>query len=94
MRDYLLNSSEIYSLEDAQNECRKLKERALMLDTLVQCEQIKKAVNNDNYEEYSNKFTKLFQSHGSIEGLEVCTSADSVIRITRRLKELSELIMQ
>lgn len=91
LRDYLLNSSEIYSLEDAQNECRKLKERALMLDTLVQCEQIKKAVNNDNYEEYSNKFTKLFQSHGSIEGLEVCTSADSVIRITRRLKELSDI---
>lgn len=90
LRDYLLNSSEIYSLEDAQDECRKLKERALMLDTLVQCEQIKKAVNNDNYEEYSNKFTKLFQSHGSIEGLEVCTSADSVIRITRRLKELSD----
>ena len=53
--------------------------------------QIKKAVNNDNYEEYSNKFTKLFQSHGSIEGLEVCTSADSVIRITRRLKELSDV---
>ena len=91
LRDYLLNSSEIYSLEDAQNECRKLKERALMLDTLVQCEQIKKAVNNDNYDEYSNKFTKLFQSHGSIEGLEVCTSADSVIRITRRLKELSDI---
>ena len=91
LRDYLLNSSEIYSLEDAQNECRKLKERALMLDTLVQCEQIKKAVNNDNYEEYSSRFTKLFQSHGSIEGLEVCTSADSVIRITRRLKELSDV---
>lgn len=91
LRDYLLNSAEIYSLEDAQNECRKLKERALMLDTLVQCEQIKKAVNNDNYEEYSSKFTKLFQSHGSIEGLEVCTSADSVIRITRRLKELSDI---
>lgn len=91
LRDYLLNSSEIYSIEDAQNECRKLKERALMLDTLVQCEQIKKAVNNDNYDEYSKKFTKLFQSHGSIEGLEVCTSADSVIRITRRLKELSDV---
>ena len=91
LRDYLLNSSEIYSIEDAQNVCQKLKERALMLDTIVQCEQIKKAVNNDNYEEYSDKFTKLFQSHGSIEGLEVCTSADSVIRITRRLKELSDI---